>query len=61
MGTIMRDGGIEKLQDTDIQRLGSKQQHVYTVCFAARELWGDQANLRDSVCADLWEGYLESA
>lgn len=61
MGTITRDGGIEELQDTDIQGLGPKQQHVYTVRFAARELWGDQANPRDSVYADLWEGYLESA
>ncbi|MGO9948738.1 MAG: nitrile hydratase subunit beta [Steroidobacteraceae bacterium] len=61
VGTIMRDGGIEELQDTDTQGLGDKQQHVYTVRFAARELWGDQASTRDSVYADLWEGYLESA
>jgi len=61
VGTITRDGGIEELQDTDTQGLGDKQQHVYTVRFAARELWGDQASPRDSVYADLWEGYLESA
>ncbi|HUX72404.1 MAG TPA: nitrile hydratase subunit beta [Steroidobacteraceae bacterium] len=60
MGTITRDGGSENLQDTDIRGLGPKQQHVYTVRFAARELWGDQASPRDFVCADLWEGYLES-
>lgn len=61
MGTITRDGGIQELQDTDIQGLGPKQQHVYTVRFPARELWGDQASPRDSVYADLWEGYLEPA
>ena len=61
IGTIERDGGIEELQDTDIQGLGEKQQHVYTVRFAARELWGEQASLSDFVYADLWEGYLESA
>ena len=61
MGTITRDGGIEELQDADIQGLGPKQQHLYTVRFTARELWGDQASPRDSVYADLWEGYLESA
>jgi len=61
VGTITRDGGIEELQDTEIQGLGPKQQHVYTVQFAARELWGEQASPRDSVYADLWEGYLESA
>jgi nitrile hydratase subunit beta len=61
VGTITRDGGIEALQDTDIQGLGPKQQHVYTVRFAGQELWGVQASPRDSVYADLWEGYLESA
>lgn len=61
VGTISRDCGIEELQDTEIQGLGPKQQHVYTVQFAARELWGEQASPRDSVYADLWEGYLESA
>ena len=49
VGTIERDGDVEELQDTDIQGLGPKQQHVYTVRFAARELWGDQASPHDSV------------
>jgi nitrile hydratase len=61
LGTIERDGGIEELQDTDTQGLGDKQQHVYTVRFTAQELWGEQASPHDSVYADLWEGYLESA
>lgn len=61
IGTIERDGDVEELQDTDVQGLGPKQQHVYTVRFAARELWGDQANPHDYVYAALWEGYLESA
>ncbi len=61
LGTIERDGGIAELQDTDIQGLGPKEQHVYTVRFAARELWGEQASPHDSVYADLWEGYLEPA
>jgi nitrile hydratase subunit beta len=61
LGTIERDGGVEELQDGDIQGLGPKHQHVYTVRFAARELWGDQASPHDYVYAALWEGYLESA
>lgn len=61
VGTIERDGDVEELQDSDIQALGPKQQHVYTVRFAARELWGDQASPRDYVYVALWEGYLESA
>jgi nitrile hydratase beta subunit len=61
LGTIERDGGIEELQDTDTHGLGDKQQHVYGVRFAARELWGERANPRDVVYVDMWEGYLEPA
>ncbi len=61
VGTIERDGDVAELQDSDIQGLGPKQQHVYTVRFAARELWGDQASPHDYVYAALWEGYLETA
>lgn len=60
-GTIVTDHGVFNLQDTDAQgyALGEHPQHVYTVRFAARELWGDQVNRRDAVFADLWEDYLE--
>jgi nitrile hydratase beta subunit len=61
VGTIERNGDVEELQDSDIKGLGPKQQHVYTVRFAARELWGDQASPHDYVYVALWEGYLESA
>jgi nitrile hydratase subunit beta len=61
VGMIERDGDVEELQDSDIKGLGPKQQHVYTVRFAARELWGDQASPHDYVYVALWEGYLESA
>jgi hypothetical protein len=55
-----RPGSAGALQDSDIQGLGAKQQHVYTVRFAARDLWGEQASRHDSVYAGMWEGYLES-
>jgi nitrile hydratase len=60
-GTVIRDNGVFALQDTDVngQSLGGRPQHVYTVRFAARELWGQQASPRDSVNVDLWEDYLE--
>jgi nitrile hydratase subunit beta len=62
-GTIERDYGVFRLQDTDPDGhpLGPKPQHVYSVRFAARELWGEQASPRDSVYIDLWEDYLETA
>ncbi len=62
-GTVVRDHGVFALQDTDEngQRLGEPPQHVYTVRFTARELWGDEANERDAVYLDLWEDYLDPA
>ncbi|PWT79628.1 MAG: nitrile hydratase subunit beta [Blastocatellia bacterium] len=61
LGVVVRDNGVFALQDTDVngQSLGGKLQHVYTVRFAARELWGYRASPRDSVFVDLWEDYLE--
>jgi nitrile hydratase subunit beta len=63
MGAIERDFGIFRLQDTDAdgRSLGANPQHVYSVRFAAQELWGEQASSRDAVYVDLWEDYLERA
>lgn len=58
-GTIHRDHGIAALHDTVAHGLGKKPQHVYTVRFAARELWGESASAHDRVYLDLWEDYLE--
>ena len=33
---------------------------LYTVCFQARELWGAEANAKDTVRIDLWQPYLEA-
>jgi nitrile hydratase len=62
-GTIARDHGQFAFQDTDVNGdpLSQTLQHVYTVRFAARELWGQQAGPRDGVCVDLWDDHLERA
>lgn len=62
-GTVIRDNGVYALQDTDEdgQLLDHNPQHVYTVRFEGKELWGDRAAPRDVVCVDLWEDYLEPA
>ena len=62
-GAVIRDNGVYALQDTDEngQRRGDFPQHVYTVRFAAQELWGERASARDAVYVDLWESYLEPA
>lgn len=61
VGTIARDHGVFVFPDTNAHFLGEKPQHVYSVCFAARELWGAQARERDCVYLDMWDDYLEPA
>jgi nitrile hydratase len=60
-GIIDRDHGVFVFPDTNAHFHAEKPQHVYSVRFEARELWGEQANRRDSVHVDLWDDYLESA
>jgi nitrile hydratase len=61
IGVIVRDHGVYLFPDTNAHVLGEKRQHVYSVRFAARELWGEHASPRDSVHLDLWDDYLERA
>jgi nitrile hydratase len=61
IGVIVRDHGVFLFPDTNADFLGEKPQHVYSVKFAARELWGDEASPRDSVYLDMWDDYLERA
>jgi nitrile hydratase len=61
IGAIVRDHGVFVFPDTNALFQGEKPQHVYSVRFTARELWGEQASARDSVYIDLWDDYLESA
>ena len=60
-GVIVRDHGVFLFPDTNAEFLGEKPQHVYSVRFAARELWGADASPRDSVHLDLWDDYLGRA
>ena len=56
-GTVIAHHGCHWLPDE-----GAKGHHVgehlYTVAFAATELWGPDADPRDTVTLDLWESYL---
>ena len=61
MGVVERDHGVFVFPDTNAHFLGEKPQHVYSVRFAARELWGQQAAPRDAVYLDMWDDYLEPA
>jgi nitrile hydratase len=59
-GVIDRDQGVFVFPDTNAHFLGEKPQHVYSVRFAAREVWGQEAAANDSIYIDLWDDYLES-
>jgi len=60
-GVIDRDHGVFTFPDTHAVGLGRKPQHVYSVRFTARELWGADAHPRDAVHVDLWDDYLDPA
>lgn len=59
-GTVIAHRGCHLLPDEGA-RGNHVGQHLYTVEFAATELWGPDANPRDTVTLDLWESYLVPA
>lgn len=59
-GVVTRDYGVYVFPDTNANNQGEKPQHLYSVRFEARELWGEQGKPNDSVYIDLWDDYLES-
>ena len=59
VGVVIRDHGVYLFPDTNAHLQGEKRQHVYSVRFTARELWGEGASTRDSVHLDMWDDYLE--
>ncbi len=61
VGTVERDHGVFVFPDTAAHFQGEKPQHLYSVRFAARELWGEQASPRDAVYVNLWDDHLEPA
>lgn len=60
-GVVERGHGAHVFPDSHAHGGGEDPKHLYTVRFAARELWGPDASPRDTVRLDLWEPYLERA
>src|SRR5262249_20622179 len=58
-GVVVADRGVFSFPAANAAGEGLTPQHVYTVAFDARALWGDDTTA-DSVCVDLWEDYLEA-
>jgi nitrile hydratase len=57
-GVIDRDEGVFALPDSYAHGGDPDAQHVYSVRFSARELWGENASSREFIYIDLWEDYL---
>ena len=60
-GVVQRDHGVFHLPDARVAGQGDQPQHIYSVRFSARELWGTEAPSKDSLNIDLWDDYLNSA
>ncbi len=61
-GVVDRVHGDFVFPDSNADLAGEAPQTVYSVCFTARELWGDDArHAGDKVFVDMWDSYLEPA
>jgi nitrile hydratase len=61
LGVVTKKTGVYALQDTDEkdEQPYDDPQHVYTVRFSSRELWGEKGRDLDFVYVDIWESYLD--
>jgi nitrile hydratase len=60
-GVVDRDHGVFIFADSHAMGHGPQPQHLYSIRFAARELWGPEVSERDAVYVDLWEAHLDAA
>jgi nitrile hydratase len=58
-GVVEQVHGIFPFSDSVAHGGPERPQHVYSVCFTARELWGEDARPEDSVNIDLFDDYLD--
>jgi nitrile hydratase len=58
-GEVVAVRGAHVFPDSNARGAGEDPQWLYTVRFAARELWGEDTTA-DAVHADLWEPYLDT-
>ncbi len=58
-GVVERVHGAHVLPDTNAHGAGEHPEWLYSVRFAATELWGDDADPGLTVGTDAWESYLQ--
>ena len=60
-GIVVSDLGTLPFADARAAGDRGAAQRAYTVRFASADVWGEDADPRGSVCADLYVSYLEHA
>jgi nitrile hydratase len=60
-GIIQKHHGVHVFEDGIPKDLHPGPQHLYTVTFTAKELWGERGNVNDRINAEFWEYHLEPA
>lgn len=60
-GVIDRDHGVFVLPDASAHGKGERPQHVYSVRFEAKELWGPEVRSNDRLYVDVWDDYMDPA
>jgi nitrile hydratase beta subunit len=60
-GVVESDHGVFVFPDSSAHGQGEKPQHVYSVKFSARELWGPDASPKNHLYIDLWDDYMDRA
>ena len=59
LGVVERVHGVHVFPDSNAHGRGEQPQPLYSVRFAAQELWGEAAEPNQTVNLDLWESYLD--
>ena len=59
IGVIVEDRGVFSFNDSAANEGDERPQHVYSVRFTAREVWGENANPKDTLCLDLWDEHMD--
>ncbi|MFC3323666.1 nitrile hydratase subunit beta [Mesorhizobium cantuariense] len=60
-GVVVQDRGIFTFNDSMANLGEERPQHIYSIRFTARELWGMDASERDTSFLDLWDDHLGPA
>jgi nitrile hydratase len=59
VGVVAADLGVFVFPDTHAHGGDQKPQHVYSVHFSAKDVWGREGGERDTLVVDMWDDYMD--